>query len=64
MKLLIDGMTCSACTGAVDGVLRGVDGVEAVSVALLPEGSAEAGPGHRALHTQCSPRRPHVIHHI
>ena len=41
VKLLIDGMTCSACTSAVDGVLRGVAGVESVSVALLPEGSAE-----------------------
>lgn len=41
VKLLIGGMTCSACTGAVDGVLRRVVGVETVSVALLPEGSAE-----------------------
>lgn len=40
-KLLVEGMTCSACTGAVDGVLSNIDGVESVSVALLPEGSAE-----------------------
>jgi Cu+-exporting ATPase len=41
VRLLIDGMTCSACTGALDGILRRVVGVETVSVALLPEGSAE-----------------------
>jgi len=41
VKLLVSGMTCSACTGAVDRILHSVAGVEAVSVALLPEGSAE-----------------------
>ena len=41
VKLLVDGMTCAACTGAVERALRAVSGVEDVTVALLPEGSAE-----------------------
>ena len=41
VKLLVEGMTCAACTGAVENALRGVPGVEDVSVALLPEGHAE-----------------------
>ena len=39
--LLIDGMTCSACTSAVDRVLRSLKGVNDVSMALLPRGSAD-----------------------
>ena len=42
VKLHVEGMTCSACTGAVENVLRGVPGVDEVTVALLPEGYAEA----------------------
>ena len=41
VKLLVEGMTCAACTGAVENALRGVPGVEDISVALLPEGHAE-----------------------
>lgn len=41
VKLYVDGMTCSACTGAVENALRGVAGVEEVTVVLLPNGSAE-----------------------
>lgn len=41
VRLLIEGMTCSACTGAVERALTEMNGVEAVSVSLLPEGSAE-----------------------
>lgn len=41
IRLLIEGMTCSACTGAVERALTDMNGVETVSVALLPEGSAE-----------------------
>ena len=41
VKLHVDGMTCSACMGAVENVLCGVSGVDEVAVALLPEGSAE-----------------------
>ena len=41
VKLYVDGMTCSACTGAVENALRGVSGVEEVTVVLLPKGSAE-----------------------
>ena len=41
VKLLVDGMTCAACTGAVERASRAVSGVEDVTVSLLPEGSAE-----------------------
>eukprot|EP00227_Mantoniella_beaufortii_P003136 CAMPEP_0197613582 /NCGR_PEP_ID=MMETSP1326-20131121/59090_1 /TAXON_ID=1155430 /ORGANISM="Genus nov. species nov., Strain RCC2288" /LENGTH=1012 /DNA_ID=CAMNT_0043182445 /DNA_START=186 /DNA_END=3224 /DNA_ORIENTATION=+ len=43
VSLHIGGMTCSGCTAAVDGVLRGIDGVESVSMTLLPEGLAAVG---------------------
>ncbi|KAG7917077.1 hypothetical protein KL905_002194 [Ogataea polymorpha] len=36
-SLHIDGMTCSACTAAVEDCLRQIDGVEAVQVALITE---------------------------
>ena len=32
VRLLIEGMTCSACTGAVERALTEMNGVEAVSV--------------------------------
>ncbi|TQS37086.1 hypothetical protein Golomagni_02453 [Golovinomyces magnicellulatus] len=35
--LKISGMTCGACTSAVEGALQGVNGVESVSVSLVME---------------------------
>lgn len=42
--LRIDGMHCTRCAGSVDRALRGVDGVEEVSVSFT-DGSARVGGG-------------------
>ena len=39
-NLSIEGMTCGACTSAVEGGLEGVEGVRSISVSLLSERAA------------------------
>lgn len=33
----VEGMTCGACTSAVEGSFRGLDGVDAFTVSLITE---------------------------
>jgi len=40
LRLKVDGMTCSACSGAVENSIRNLKGVQSVSVALI-QGAAE-----------------------
>lgn len=40
VKLAVDGMTCSACSGAVENALRAVVGVSSATVSVLPYGAA------------------------
>ncbi len=36
IKLIIDGMSCSHCTGAVEKALLAIDGVKSAEVSLDP----------------------------
>jgi Cu+-exporting ATPase len=35
--IAVDGMTCGACTAAIEGGFEGVDGVESFTVSLMTE---------------------------
>ncbi len=47
VNLIIQGMTCSHCTAAVEKALMSVEGVEQVKVTLEPGGAVVKGSANR-----------------